>query len=66
MFRYAPLASLRLPLTEFSRLHYEERKTSGRGYFVTAFDLILDLYGINHNHQAVADLRESLRERELR
>ena len=30
-------------------------------YFATAFDLILDVYGISHQHPAVADLRESLR-----
>jgi small GTP-binding protein len=29
-------------------------------YFVTAFDLILDLYGIRHTEPAVVDLRESL------
>ena len=37
-----------------------------RAYFITAFDLILDLYGIPHHHQAVADLRESLTDREMR
>ncbi|HJQ71386.1 MAG TPA: TIR domain-containing protein [Blastocatellia bacterium] len=37
-----------------------------RDYFTTAFDLILDLYGIPHRHQAVADLRESLTDREMR
>jgi hypothetical protein len=37
-----------------------------RKYFITAFDLILDLYCIPHNDPAVADLRESLREREMR
>ena len=37
-----------------------------RAYFITAFDLILSLYGIAPNNQAVADLRESLREMELR
>ena len=31
-------------------------------YFTVAFDLILDLYRIPHQDQAVADLRESLRE----
>jgi WD40 repeat protein len=35
-----------------------------REYFVTAFDLILDLYGIAHKENAVADLRESLRDGE--
>jgi hypothetical protein len=33
-----------------------------RAYFTTAFDLILSLYDIPFHHQAVADLRESLRE----
>ena len=33
---------------------------------ITAFDFILDLYGIAHNDSAVADLRESLREFEMR
>jgi hypothetical protein len=28
-----------------------------RAYFITAFDLILDLYVIAHNHTAVRDLR---------
>jgi small GTP-binding protein len=37
-----------------------------RGYFITAFDLILNIYKIAHNDPAVADLRESLREREMR
>lgn len=37
-----------------------------RGYFITAFDLILNIYKIAHNDQAVADLRESLHEREMR
>ena len=35
-------------------------------YFATAFDLILDVYGISHQHPAVADLRDSLRGPELR
>jgi small GTP-binding protein len=35
-------------------------------YFSTAFDLILSLYQLPPNHPAVADLRDSLRERELR
>jgi hypothetical protein len=39
---------------------------SERAYFITAFDLILSLYKIAPNHLAVADLRESLRESELR
>ena len=33
-----------------------------RAYFAAAFDLILSIYNIPFNHQAVADLRESLRE----
>jgi small GTP-binding protein len=37
-----------------------------RAYFTTAFDLMLDLYGIAHNDVAVADLRESLRGPEMR
>jgi GTPase SAR1 family protein len=37
-----------------------------RKYFITAFDLILDLYGIPHTDPAVTDLRESLRDREMR
>ena len=36
-----------------------------RAYFTTAFDLILDLYGISHGNPAVADLRESLQESEM-
>ena len=34
---------------------------NARAYFVTAFDLMLDLYGIKHDNPAVTDLRESLR-----
>jgi GTPase SAR1 family protein len=37
-----------------------------RAYFTTAFDLILDLYGIAYSNPAVADLRESLQESEIR
>ena len=37
-----------------------------RAYFTAAFDLILSIYGIPFNHRAVADLRESLRERDVR
>jgi hypothetical protein len=36
-----------------------------RAYFTTAFDLILDLYGIKRGNTAVADLRESLNETRL-
>ena len=35
-------------------------------YFTTAFDLILDLYDIDHRDRAVADLRESLAGPEMR
>jgi hypothetical protein len=34
-------------------------------YFTRAFDLILDLYDIRHQDPAVADLRESLRAKEM-
>jgi len=37
-----------------------------REYFITAFDLILNIYKIAHHDPAVADLRETLREREMR
>lgn len=37
-----------------------------RGYLITAFDLILNIYQIKHHDPAVADLRESLRESEMR
>jgi hypothetical protein len=37
-----------------------------RDYFVTAFDLILDLYEIAHLDPAVTDLRDSLRELDIR
>jgi hypothetical protein len=33
---------------------------TGRDYFLAAFDLILDLYAIPKQHQAVADLRQML------
>lgn len=36
-----------------------------RAYFAAAFDLILSIYNIPFNHQAVADLREKLRESPL-
>jgi hypothetical protein len=53
-----------LPPLMWDRLHRDFRNE--RAYFITAFDLILDLYGIAHNDPAVADLRESLRESEMR
>jgi GTPase SAR1 family protein len=37
-----------------------------RAYFTTAFDLILDIYGIVHSNLAVADLRESLSDSKMR
>jgi hypothetical protein len=37
-----------------------------RAYFAAALDLILSLYQLPPNHPAVADLRESLREPEMR
>lgn len=37
-----------------------------RQYFITAFDLILSLYEIAPHEKAVADLRDSLRESEMR
>ncbi|HEV2800893.1 MAG TPA: TIR domain-containing protein [Pyrinomonadaceae bacterium] len=53
-----------LPPLMWDRVHRDFR--SERAYFTTAFDLILDLYGIAHHDTAVADLRESLREFDLR
>lgn len=44
---------------------YRDFRTE-RAYFITAFDLILDLYGIPHTDPAVADLRESLSGSEMR
>jgi len=37
-----------------------------RDYFKTAFDLILSFYNISFTDRAVVDLRESLREAEMR
>jgi GTPase SAR1 family protein len=53
-----------LPPLMRDRVHCDFRHE--RAYFVTAFDLILDLYRIAHHDMAVADLRESLREFEMR
>jgi hypothetical protein len=53
-----------LPPLMWDRVHRDFRNE--RAYFVTAFDLILDLYKIAPNDTAVADLRESLRERDVR
>ena len=52
-----------LPPLMWDRVHRDFRDE--RAYFITAFDLMLDLYGIAPNATAVADLRESLREPEL-
>jgi TIR domain-containing protein len=52
-----------LPPLMWDRVHRDFR--SERAYFITAFDLILDLHGIAPNDTAVADLRESLRELEM-
>ncbi|UCG48371.1 MAG: hypothetical protein JSU94_01085, partial [Phycisphaerales bacterium] len=41
------------------RVYADFRKE--KGYFLTAFDLILSLYDIEPRNPAVADLRESLR-----
>jgi hypothetical protein len=46
------------------RVHADFRNEAQ--YFITAFDLILSLYGLPTNHPAVADLRESLRGPEIR
>ena len=46
------------------RVHADFRKEEE--YFVTAFDLILSLYGIAPSDPAVADLRESLHEPRMR
>jgi hypothetical protein len=52
-----------LPPLLHSRVFADFRQE--RAYFTTAFDLILDLYGISHGNPAVADLRESLQESEM-
>jgi hypothetical protein len=48
-----------LPLLLQGRVYADFR--DAQAYFATAFDLILSLYQIPPHHQAVADLRESLR-----
>ena len=53
-----------LPLWLQGRVYGDFRNE--REYFTTAFNLILSLYGISHSNPAVADLRESLRESEIR
>jgi GTPase SAR1 family protein len=52
------------PPLMWDRVHRDFRNE--RAYFTAAFDLILDLYGIAHHYAAVAHLRESLRESEMR
>jgi len=52
-----------LPPLLHSRVFADFREE--HAYFTTAFDLILDLYGISHGNSAVADLRESLQESEM-
>ncbi|MEP7337459.1 MAG: TIR domain-containing protein [Acidobacteriota bacterium] len=53
-----------LPPLMWDRVHRDF--SNDRAYFITAFDFILDLYGIAHRDSAVADLRELLRESEMR
>jgi hypothetical protein len=53
-----------LPQLLHGRVYADFRDT--QAYFATAFDLLLSLYEIPPQHQAVADLRESLRTPDLR
>jgi GTPase SAR1 family protein len=53
-----------LPPLMWDRVYRDFRDE--RAYFIMAFDLIIDLYGIAPHDTAVADLRESLREFEMR
>jgi hypothetical protein len=53
-----------LPPLLHGRVYADFRDESA--YFTTAFDLILSLYQLPPNHPVVADLRESLRGREMR
>ncbi|HYY58375.1 MAG TPA: hypothetical protein VE842_13660, partial [Pyrinomonadaceae bacterium] len=53
-----------LPPLLHSRVYADFRNE--RAYFITAFNLILSLYGIAPNNTAVAYLLESLRESEMR
>lgn len=53
-----------LPPLLRGRVYADFREESA--YFATAFDLVLSLYQLPPNHPAVADLRESLREVEMR
>ena len=52
------------PLLLHDRVYADFRKEED--YFVTAFELILSLYGIALSDPAVADVRESLCERRMR
>jgi small GTP-binding protein len=53
-----------LPPLMHGRVHADFRDEAA--YFTMTFDLILSLYHLSPNHPAVADLRESLRQPELR
>jgi GTPase SAR1 family protein len=53
-----------LPPLMWDRVHRDF--SNDRAYFITAFDFILDLYGIAHRDPAVADLRDLIRESEVR
>ena len=53
-----------LPPLMWDRVH--RNFINDRAYFITAFDFILDLYGIAHRDPAVADLRDLIRESEIR
>jgi hypothetical protein len=53
-----------LPPLLHGRVHADFRQE--RAYFATAFDPILSLYQLPPNHSVVADLRELLRERDLK
>ena len=53
-----------LPPWLLGRVHADFRDE--RAYFITVFNLMLNLYGIPFNNPAVADLRESLQKSEMR
>jgi len=53
-----------LPLLSHRRVFTDFRNE--RGDFITPFELIPNIYQIKHHDPAVADLRESLRESEMR
>jgi GTPase SAR1 family protein len=52
-------ASSSLPPLLHGRIYADFR--TPRAYFIAAFNLILDIYGISHGDPAVADLREALK-----